>query len=192
MRDLGMNERRDGQLFCSVVALAVAVFISGAPVVEAAVSKVRLAGGQATAKIKSTDGGVIESKPVGRLGVFEGKGSPGAVDVRDFPGGVGILGAGDCTASTEPAQGPLANVVAISPGNVISDLIVTGTGTIRVTSAAIGGGAIPLANFVVNAESPNAVVPFANGLKASKTTITFTGIDGTACNFLILGVRPAG
>ena len=192
MRVFGMDEHRDRQLLFSVVVLAVAVFISAAPVVEAAISKVKLAGGQATAKIKSTDGGVIGSKPVGPLGIFEGRGSPGAVDVRNFPGGVGILGAGDCTASTDPAQGPLPNLVTITAGNVISDLIVTGTGTVRVTSPAIGGGVVPLANFTVNAQSPNAVVPLGSGLKASNTTITFTGIDGTACNFLILGVRPSG
>ena len=192
MNEFGRQGRGDRQLFFSVVALAVAVFISGAPVVEAAVQKVELAGGQATAKIKSTDGGVIESKPVGGLGLFDGQGSPGALDVRNFPGGVGILGAGDCTASTEPGQGPLPNVLTIPQGRVITDLIVTGTGTVRVTSAAIGSGTVPLANFVVNAEAPNTAVSFASGLKASQTTITFTGIDGTACNFLVLGVRPAG
>jgi hypothetical protein len=190
VRGLDLDGRRDRQLFFSTAALAVAVFISGAPVVEAAIDKVELAGGQATAKIKSTDGGAIESKPVGRLGIFEGQGSPGALDVRNFPGGVGILGAGDCTASTEPAQGPLPNFVDITAGNVITDVIVTGTGTVRVTAAETGP--VPLANFTVNADAPNAVVPFTSGLKASKTTITFTGVDGTACNFLILGVKPSG
>ncbi len=170
------------------VAIALAAFVVGAPVVEAAVSRVKLAGGTATSKIKDSGGGTIESEAVGPMGFLQAEGSDGAVAVRSFAGGGGLLGAGDCTASTDPAQGPLQNVVTLSNGAVVTAIVITGTGTVRVTTEALGP--IPLANFTVNAENPNEVVGLGNGLTLTSQT-QFTGIDGTACNFMILGQGPA-
>jgi hypothetical protein len=96
----------------------------------------------------------------------------------------GLLGAGDCTASREPAQGPLKNSVTLSQGAIVTGLIITGTGTVRVTSEALQN--IPLANFTVNAQNPNEFVGLGNGLTVT-SPLTFTGIDGTACNFVVLG-----
>lgn len=189
MELLEVSGREKRQTFLSAIALALAVFILGAPVVEAAVSRVKLAGGTATAKIKDSGGATIESEPIARMGLTQSEGTDGAIAVRNFAGGGGLLGAGDCTASTEPAQGPLPNAVTLSGGHVVTGIIITGTGTVRITTQAVGSGQVPLANFVVNAQHPNEFVGLGNGLSIT-TPLTFTGIDGTACNFVIVGQGP--
>lgn len=168
----------------AAIGLAVAAFAIGAPVVEAAIARVKLAGGTATAKIKDANGTAIEAEPVDAMGFMQAEGSGGAVAVRNFAGGGGILGVGDCTASTEPAQGPLPNTVTLPGGDILTGIVITGTGTVRVTSQ--GLGPIPLANFTVNAESPNEFIGFGNGVTIT-SPMTFTGIDGTACNFMLVG-----
>lgn len=184
---LAVSGREKRQTFFSAIAIALAVFIVGAPVVEAAVSRVKLAGGTATAKIKDSNGDSVESAAIPDMGLTDAPGTSGAIAVRNFAGGGGLLGAGDCTASTEPAQGPLPNTVTLGGGNIVTGIIITGTGTVRITTDALGP--IPLANFVVNAEHPNEFVGLGNGLTTT-TPLHFTGIDGTACNFVILGQGP--
>ncbi|MDQ4125318.1 MAG: hypothetical protein M3134_06945 [Actinomycetota bacterium] len=179
-----VSAREKRQTFLSAIAIALAVFVLGAPVVEAAVSRVKLSGGTATAKVKDSNGSSIESEEIADMGLTDAPGSTGAVAVRNFAGGGGLLGAGDCTASTEPAQGPLPNTVTLGGGNIVTGIIITGTGTVRVTTDALGP--IPLANFAVNAENPNEFVGLGNGLTTT-TPLHFTGIDGTACNFVIIG-----
>ena len=184
---LQVTGREKRQTFLSAIAIALAVFVIGAPVVEAAISRVKLAGGTATAKVKDSNGGTIESEAIANMGLTQAEATTGAIAVRNFAGGGGLLGAGDCTASTEPAQGPLSNVVTLSGGHVVTAIIITGTGTVRITTDALGP--IPLANFVVNAENPNEFIGLGNGLTVT-TPLHFTGIDGTACNFVILGQGP--
>jgi hypothetical protein len=186
--DLHQVSARDKrQSFFAAIGIALAVFIIGAPVVEAAVSRVKLAGGTATAKVKDSGGGTIESAAIPDMGLTDAPGTDGAVAVRNFAGGGGLLGAGDCTASTDPAQGPLPNTVDLSGGHIVTGIIITGTGTVRITTDALPG--LPLANFVVNAEHPNEFIGLGNGLTVT-TPLHFTGIDGTACNFVILGQGP--
>ena len=184
LREMYRGERR--YAFATAIALAIAIFTIGSPVVEAAVSRVRLDGGTANVRIRSSAGDPIQSKPTRGFGILAGTGSTGAVAIRNYAGGGGILGAGDCTASTEPAQGPLANTVSISGADIITGVLVTGTGTVRLTSGVVGQGQIPIANFTVNADEPNEFVGFDNGLTAT-SEMRFTGIDGTACNFVVFG-----
>ena len=189
MDQIGVSRRDTRQTFITAVGIALLVFIIGAPVVEAAISRVKLAGGTATAKVKDSDGSAVESEAIDDMGLTQAEGSEGAIAVRNFAGGGGLLGAGDCTASTEPAQGPLKNTVTLAGGHVVTGIIITGTGTVRITTQAVGSGQVPLANFVVNAENPNEFVGLGNGLSIT-TPLTFTGIDGTACNFVIVGQGP--
>jgi hypothetical protein len=74
--------------------------------------------------------------------------------------------------------------VTLGGGNIVTGIIITGTGTVRITTDALGP--IPLANLTVNAENPNEFVGLGNGLTTT-TPLHFTGIDGTACNFVIIG-----
>lgn len=186
MEKIQVSGRDKRHTFFAAIGIALTVFIVGAPVVEAAISRVKLAGGTANAKIKASNGSAIESESIGPMGLLQAEGSDGAIAVRNYAGGGGILGAGDCTASTEPAQGPLKNTVNISGGDIVTGVIVTGTGTVRVTSAALGNHQLPLANFTVNAENPNEFVGLGTGLTLT-SQLRFTGIDGTACNFVVLG-----
>lgn len=189
MNPVDVSRREKGRTLLRALAIAFAFFVVAPPVVEAAISRVKLAGGTATSKVKDSTGDPIESEAIGRMGLTQAEGSPGAIAVRNFAGGGGILGAGDCTASTEPAQGPLANTVTLSAGHVVTGIVITGTGTVRITSQALGENQVPLANFTVNAQNPNEFVGFSNGLSVTSPT-RFTGIDGTACNFMIVGQSP--
>ncbi|HYP25054.1 MAG TPA: hypothetical protein VEV43_15920 [Actinomycetota bacterium] len=189
MEPLAVTGREKRQTFLAAIAIALAVFIVGAPVVEAAISRVKLAGGTATAKVKDSNGSTVESEPIADMGLTQAEGSDGAIAVRNFAGGGGLLGAGDCTASTEPAQGPLPNTVTLSGGHIVTGIIITGTGTVRITTQAVGQGQVPLANFVVNANHPNEFVGLGNGLSIT-TPLTFTGVDGSACNFVVIGQSP--
>lgn len=181
--DLFEVSRRDKRrTFLSAVALAAIVAVLMPPVVQAAIQKVKV---QGTVKAADTDGSTIESEEVPDMGLLLAEGSSGAVAVRNFAGGGGLLGAGDCTVSTEPAAGPLPNTVEVSE-SIVTAIMMTGVGKVRVTSAAIGGGAVPLLVFETSASAPNMVFGLGNGLTIT-TPLTFTGVDGTACNFVILG-----
>jgi hypothetical protein len=170
--------------FLTALAVAAGVFLISAPVVSAATQTVKVKG---PVNVRDTDGSTIESEAIGPMGLFQAAGSDGALAVRDYPGGGGVLGVGDCTASTAPAQGPLPNVVTVGGGHIITALLVTGTGTVRQTSAAVGQGQVPLLNVTVNADEPNAVLSLGSGLTTTQD-LTFTGLDGTACNFVVLGI----
>ena len=183
----GANGRDKRRTFLTAIAIAFAVFILAAPVVQAAVQKVKLAGGSTTAKIEDSSGGTIESKAIPAMGLFQAPGSDGAVATRNYPGGGGVLGVGDCTASTDPAQGPLPNVVTIPGGKVVTALIMTGTGTVQITSDAVGQGQVPVANFKTDAGTPNLSVALGTGLSTT-VPLKFTGVDGSACNFVVLGI----
>src|SRR5687767_3586448 len=102
MDHLDVSRRDKRQTFFAAIGIALAVFVLGAPVVEAAISRVKLAGGTATAKVKDSSGDVVESEAIPAMGLTQAEGTDGAIAVRNFAGGGGLLGAGDCTASTEP------------------------------------------------------------------------------------------
>jgi hypothetical protein len=183
----GSTGRDKRRTLLTAIAIAFAVFILAAPVVQAAVQKVKLAGGSATAKIVDSSGATIESKAIPAMGLFQAPGSDGAVATRNYPGGGGVLGVGDCTASTDPAQGPLPNTVTVPGGKVVTALIMTGTGTVQITSDAIGQGQLPVSNFKTDANNPNLAITLGTGLSTT-VPLKFTGVDGTACNFIVLGI----
>jgi hypothetical protein len=168
----------------TIVAVLAAVVVLGAPIVQAATQKVNVV---KPVKVTDSDGTTIESEAIPLMGLFQAPGSDGALATRIYPGGGGVLGAGDCTASVEPAQGPLPNSVTVPGGKIITGLLVTGTGTVRLTAAAIGNGAVPLGNVTVNNQHPNESLVLGTGLSTTQP-VTFTGIDGTACNFIIFGI----
>ncbi|MGH2754282.1 MAG: hypothetical protein ACRDLB_07580 [Actinomycetota bacterium] len=178
-----MSRREKRSSFLAAISVALLVMLVGAPVVDAATKKVRL---QGKAKVADTNGSDIESEAIGAMGLLQAPGSDGALAVRNYAGGGGLLGAGDCTASTDPAQGPLQNVVEITGGDILTGIIITGTGTVTVTAESLGNHQIPLANFTVDANNPNEFIGLGNGLTLT-APVRFTGQDGTACNFVIVG-----
>lgn len=165
------------------VALAAVVALLAPPIAEAATKAVRIKG---PVKIKDSNNNVIESKAIPTMGLLQAEGSDGALSVRTFGGGGGFLGAGDCTPGQNPGAGDfLPNSVSVSNA-IVTGIIITGTGTVTATSAAVGEGQVPLLRFQVNAQHPNEFVGLGNGLTAT-APLTFTGSGGGSCNFVVLG-----
>lgn len=181
------TRREKRRTLLTAIGIGLAVFILAAPVVQAATQKVKLAGGTATAKIEDSSGGTIESKAIGPMGLFQAPGTDGAVATRVYPGGGGVLGVGDCTASTDPAQGPLSNVVTVPGGKVVTALILTGSGDVTITSDAVGQGQVPVSVFHVDSNNPNFATSLGSGLSTT-VPLKFTGVDGGSCNFVVLGI----
>jgi hypothetical protein len=179
-----VSRREKFKALAGALALACIVVVLGPPAVQAATQAVKVKG---NVKIVGTDGTPIESEVIPPMGLLQAEGSDGALAVRTFAGGGGFLDAGDCTATTEDG---LPNEVDIS-NSIITGIILTGTdGKIAVTSAAIGGGTLPLVDFRVNEANPNEFVGLGNGLTLT-APLTFSctgegGGDGDA-NFVLLG-----
>ncbi|MEA2433355.1 MAG: hypothetical protein QOG54_812 [Actinomycetota bacterium] len=175
-----VSRREKRQTFIAVIAFALVAALFIPPAVQAAVTKIT-----GTVKVKDSSGSALESEAIGVQGITQVPGSSGALAVRTYAGGNGVLGLGDCTASTDPAQGPLPNVVTVEGGQIVTAILMTGTGTVTTTSDAVGGGQVPLLNFKTDASTPNLSVALGNGL-GTTAPLTFTG-NGGACNFVILG-----
>lgn len=182
--DSGKRERRSA--FVMALVLAIAVSVLAAPVVEAAVTKIK---GTVTAKVKDSTGDTIESEVVGPGGLFQTGGSTGAIAVRTFAGGNAFMGAGDCT-SPPTATDPLDNKVTVDGGNIVTGIIMTGDMTVTVTSLAVGQGQLPLLNLQTTAQSPNEFIGLGNGLELDDDLIlTCTQGDG---NFVVVGQDTSG
>lgn len=179
--DLVSTSTRDKrQTFFVAIALALVVSVLAPPVVQAAVQRIR---GTVTAKVKDSTGNTINSEVIPAQGLTQVPGSTGAVDVRNFAGGAGLIGVADCG---DAATAPLPNQVEIAGGGVVTDMILTGTdGTISITSTAVGGGNVPLSKFRVSADNPNVVVDLSNGLGVTAPLKLVT--SGTDCNVVVLG-----
>ena len=175
--DLFETSRREKrQSFIVAIALAAIVSLLGAPVVQAAVQRVKLAGGTANVKIKDTNGGDVDSKRVPDMGLFDAQGSAGAIAVRNFAGGGGFLAAIDCS----PAAVPQPNTAVLGSGAIITGIIMTGNAAgadavLGVESEAIGP--INLMHMRVNAAHPNDFVGLGNGLTLTDN-LTFECDDG--------------
>lgn len=174
--DVSGREKR--ATFAKVLVACLMAAVLAPPLAQAAVTTIK-----GTVKIKDSGGGAIDAKAVPDMGLFEAAGSTGAVAVRTFGGGGGFLGAADCTASL--ADG-LPNSVSIT-NSIVTGIIITGSNaTYTATSAAIGGGALPLLKFSVDAATPQAFIGLGNGLSLTDA-LTFTCTAGNNGNIVVLG-----
>ena len=158
------------------IALALVVVLLAPPAVQAAVQKIK---GTVTAKIKDTGGGNINSKSIQAQGLFDAPGSSGALDVRNFAGGNGFLGAGDCNG---PGLPPTATAQG---GSIITGILITGTATVTASADALPPAANPVLTFQTGAENPVESISLGNGLKASDD-IDFNCTAGTG-NYVLIG-----
>ena len=176
MTGLSRGEKRSS--FLAAIAVGLMVMLLGAPMVEAAVRKVRV---QGQVKVADTNGDALESEVIEDMGLLQAEGSSGALAVRNFAGGGGFLGAGDCTATTADGR---PNFVEVS-NVIVTGIIFTGTDAqIGVQSTAVGP--IDLLKFRVNANHPNEFIGLGNGLTAT-APLTFTCVDGGTGEFVVLG-----
>jgi hypothetical protein len=152
-------------------------FILAPPLAQAATQTIK-----GTVKIKDSGNGTISASAIGSMGLFEAAGSSGALDVRNFAGGGGVLGAADCSAAT-----PLEDNVAVTD-SIVTGIILTGTSSTW-TATAAAFGPIPLANWTLSASNSDVFVGLGNGLTiTTELKITCTGTSG---NLIVVG-QPAG
>jgi hypothetical protein len=117
------------------------------------------------------------------MGLFEAAGSSGAVDVRNFAGGGGVLGAADCTETTADGR---ANFVSVTDA-IVTGIIMTGTdATFTATAQAFGAHALPLLRFKVTPENPSEFVGLGNGLSIT-TELKVTCTAGTDGLLIVVG-----
>lgn len=195
--DLNTVSRREKRnAFFAAIAIGLIAMLVAAPVVSAAVQRVRVKGAVKVkggpVKLKDTDGDRFDTKAIGPLGALEAPGSKGALDVRMFAGGTGFLGTGDCTVAEDPR--PNTQTVAAGQERIITGIIVTGTDAVVSVTApslnpVIGPG--PVSEFRANAENPNVFVGLGTGLTVFPSELVFTctgegGGDGDG-NFVLLG-----
>ena len=129
-----------------------------------------------TAKVRSSSGARIDSTEIPELGAFEAPGSPGAVDVRTFGGGGGVLGVGDCDADDPPPDRP--NVVTVPAGGkgILTAVVLTGDNarlTVTLPGLASEIGPEPVAVLRANPDERNAVLSVPNGWSVAPSSIRF-------------------
>lgn len=190
-----MESKTHRKTWLGVVAAIAAVALIGAPVAQAAIQKVKVTG-KVNVKIADTNGVAIESKSVPDLGLLGAPGTAGALAVRNYAGGGGLLGTGDCTATEDIPAGDRNNstTIAADATTIITGIIVTGTDA-KVGVAApdldslIGPGAVN--EFRADENTPNVFVGLGNGLTVfpSELVFTCTGLNGGAGegNYTLLG-----
>lgn len=197
--DTQVTRREKRRSFLGAIAVASVIMLIGAPVVQAAVQTVKVRG---AVKVKGTNNVPIESEAIPGLGLFDAEGSTGALAVRNFAGGGGLLGTGDCTAASQANPDPAnpADVrsntytVPASADTIITGIIITGPDANVSVSApdllnVIGPGAVN--TFSTNRDNSTIFVGLGNGLTVTPSKLVFSctgdgGGDGSG-NFTILG-----
>ena len=180
MEELGVARRDMRQTWVIAIVGIAVLFVAGMPAVQAAAQKVKVQG-----KV-----GNLDAKRVPALGLLGAPGSDGAVAVRNFAGGGGLLGAGDCNPAT-PRPGDAGNGVVVDPSKttIITAIILTGTDAeVGVTAPDLGPlFADPVVTFSVDAANPNVFVGLGNGLNVFPSELVFECTGGTDGQFVILG-----
>ena len=173
-----VSRREKRQTFLAAIAFALVAAILVPPVVEAAVTRVR---GTVTAKVKDSTGDPVESEAIGPMGLLQAEGTTGAIAVRNYAGGGGFIGAGDCSDAT-----PLPATVEVTD-SIVTGILMTGSdATVVASSESVdalfqvpAGQDFPLLNFRVSAENPNEFVGLGNGLTVTAPLkFRCTGADG--------------
>jgi hypothetical protein len=183
-----VSRRESRRTWAIALTLLLAIFIAGAPVVEAATRAVRVTNTPAV-KIKDTGNGQIDAAAVGSgdqggLGLLNAPSSRGAVAVRTFGGGGGLIGTVDCNALSPR---PATTTIEANNRRVITGIIFTGTdATVDVDAPALGPLGTDVLKFRVDAANPNVFVGLGNGLTVAPGNLVFT-CTGTDGEFVILG-----
>ena len=175
--DVSGREKRS--TFVKVLIACVLAAILAPPLAHAATTQVR-----GTVKIKDSGNGTVNASPVGTMGLFEAAGSTGALDVRTFGGGGGVLGAANCNPADDAVG--LTDTVAVTD-SIVTGIMVTGTdATFTATAQAFGNHALPLLNFSVDDTESNVFVGLGNGLTIT-TELRLKCTAGTNGNLVVFG-----
>jgi hypothetical protein len=176
MFEVSAREKRS--TFVKVVVGCLLAFIIAPPLAQAAVQSVKVTN---AVKVKDSTGDAVESEVINPMGLFGAEGSSGAIAVRNFAGGGGFIGAADCNPAT-----PLTTSVS-AENAIVTAIIITGTdSTWTTTSEAVGGGALPLLNWKMDANNNSVFVGLGNGLTLTDA-LTITCTAGANGNAVLIG-----
>jgi hypothetical protein len=174
--------RADRRRFFAAAALILMVGLLAPPVVQAAARAVNVKAVKKPVKISDTRGGDIDSDAIPPLGTSQAPGSSGAIAVRTFAGGGGLLGAGNC------GPGPSSVTIGANPQRKVTALIVTGSDA--AINVAVGAPLnIPsIATFRTSPTNENVFIGLGNGLSVTPAPLTFACAGASAdTQFVLLG-----
>lgn len=188
--DIFESARGERRRFMAAAVLVLMVGILAPPAVQAAAKAITVKRIKQAVKVGDTTGDPIESQAVPPLGTSQAPGSAGALAVRTFAGGGGLIGLGDCNSGT-PIAGSLT--VAANPDRKVTAIIITGDdtldGAIGVQAPTIVPGGYRVVSFKVGAGT-NEFVGLGNGLTVTPSDLVFTCDTEAAGNdtkFVLLG-----
>lgn len=182
--DLNVSSKGDKRttLFTALAIVAGLVLLS-APVVSAATQTVKVKG---PVNIRDTDGTALESGAVSG-GAGQGTASEGALAVRNFAGGGGLITNGDCDGDASDGRAS-QKTVAANANTIITAIILTGPDAhLSILAPGLEGvtGAGPVATLQTTASNPTVTAAFSTGLRLTPAPLVFncTG-EG---DFVLLG-----
>lgn len=186
--DIFESARGEHRRFIGAAVLVLMVGILAPPAVSAAAKAITVKKVKQPVKVADTTGDKIDSQAIPPLGTSQAPGSEGALAVRTFAGGGGLLGLGECTPA--PAPGPSLTIGA-NPQRKVTALIITsdgsGTGTVSVAAPAVLPNPLTVADFTVNASNPNELIALGNGLTVTPSDLVFTCSGAGNVKFAVLG-----
>jgi hypothetical protein len=180
------SARADRRRFLAAIVLVLMVGLLAPPVVQAAARATNVRAVKKPVKIADTKNGEIDSESIPPLGTSQAPGSSGAVAVRTFAGGGGLLGAGNCGA------GPTSVNIAANTDRKITAIIITGSGAL--INVAVGAPLnIPsILTLRTTAGNSNTFIGLGNGLTVTPSPLTFSctgpfGASSADTQFVLLG-----
>jgi hypothetical protein len=182
--DLLETSRQDKKkTVMTAVAIVVGVFLLSAPVVSAATQRVRVVG---PVNVQDSTGDALESAAVPG-GAGQGTASAGALAVRNFAGGGGLITNGDCDGDASDGRAS-SKTVAANANTIITAIILTGPDAhLSILAPGLEGvtGAGPISTFETTAQNPTVTASFATGLRLVPAPLVFS-CTGTG-DFVLLG-----
>ena len=189
--DIFESARGERRRFMSAAVLVLMVGILAPPAVNAAAKAIKVKVVKKPVKVVDTTGSAIDSQAIPPLGTTQAPGSSGALAVRTYAGGGGLLGLGDCNTGTDPSIGASVNIAA-NPERKVTALLMTGDdvspGVIIIQAPAVTGP-YPVLQFTVE-PGEEVFIGLGNGLTITPSDLVFTCATPGAGNdtkFVILG-----
>ncbi len=192
--DIFESAHGERRRFMAAAVLVLMVGILAPPAVQAAAKAITVKKVKQAVKVVDTSGDEIESEAIPPLGTTQAPGSDGALAVRTYAGGGGLLGLGDCNTANDPSIAASLTVGA-NVDRKVTAIIITpdtvDTAAIAVTAPAVTGLYPPLVFHTDPAVSLDAqFIGLGNGLTVTPSDLVFTCATTGAGNdtkFVVLG-----
>lgn len=182
------SAKADRRRFLSAMVLVLMVGVLAPPVVDAAAKAITVKKVKQPVKLADTKGGEIESTAIPPLGTSQSPGSSGALAVRTFAGGGGLIGAGNC------GPGPTSVTVGANTDRKLTALIVTGSNAQINVEVGPPLNFASITTFRTDPTNEFAFIGLGNGLTVSPAPLIFScdspfegGTSSPDTQFVILG-----